>query len=222
MSHAVMHSRTLTYRDNSGEIAHVTIEAEDPKEVDRIARLYQRLEARSLEHDWKYEALHINFSDLEPGTVLKAKKPQAELKRKGYPWEGPRYSFTLYLADQPIWQGAEGGWRRGFRVSANLWEEGILACDLMPRWVWNEKKQEWFEDWRPRRLRWVWDDEGEEVGCRYCAQYLGDLPMIAYCLGCDASGRDLAIPKGIPRRTRNPRPKSKKDDGLEGGMRGKP
>lgn len=56
----------------------------------------------------------------------------------------------------------------------------------------------------------VWERKGED----FC--HGRKLRLDEYCLGCDRCGRDLVIPTGQDRRTRNHR-----DSGLLGGCRGK-
>lgn len=69
--------------------------------------------------------------------------------------------------------------------------------------VWSGADSLWL--WHAGRKRWV---------CRFCGHYGRGLPLVAYCLGCDRSGRDLVIPKGRPRAEVS----KPKDDGLRGGV----
>lgn len=59
----------------------------------------------------------------------------------------------------------------------------------------------------------VW---GERSGwtCRFCGHYGEDVPIVAYCLGCDRSGRDRAIPVG---KERTEAKKAPEKGGLKGG-----
>jgi hypothetical protein len=68
--------------------------------------------------------------------------------------------------------------------------------------------------WSGPESLWLWHSGRKRWVCRFCGHYGARLPLVAYCLACDRSGRDLVIPKG-KRRTEAKEPK---DDGLKGGV----
>lgn len=70
-------------------------------------------------------------------------------------------------------------------------------------------------------LAWI---RGRRV-CRFCGHFRRGLPLVAYCLGCDRSGRDSVIPRGRPRTEAVRRPEAAQVGtggvALKGGMAGK-
>lgn len=142
-----VHSRVLFYRDDRGHLHAVTVEAEDPAEVERVARLFRRVERASAGADDRYAAKVTTFTDarIEPNDVQWM--PEGEEAKGGLPWEGPRFDFALLLGESPTWSGPVSMWlmegeagetvpwdgkgrKRRCRFCSHLREMPLVACCL--------------------------------------------------------------------------------------------
>jgi hypothetical protein len=140
----------------SAEIAAV-LRAEDPERKEDV---FADVTVKG-EHG---DVCPLDPDQLDPGTAGRrvAQRPMP----LGNPWEGPRFSFTLYLGEhRPGWNGGEAIDERG-------------RCGL---------------------CHGLW------------------LPPHVYCLSCDRSGRDAAIPCPAEQVRR----RAPKDGRLRGGLAGK-
>lgn len=207
-------SRTIWYRDDHGEIRRVEVESSDPGELDRVQRLYAELERRSAADEERWRASHGSFADLpralNPDTL--AESVRGRDNPEGFPWDADdvRYSFSLHLGEGSV-SHSPGSWytHRGDDGESRYGDEAARRGNV--------------------------DAEGATIARDGACSLHGPepLPMVACCLRCCRSGRDLAIPRPSPwdmKRRETPKPSAtqlperKKDRAgreLVGGLAGK-
>ena len=100
-------SASFFYRDESGRLAECRVTFDGPAEAEKWGRVMRRLERAAERRRRKEAEKTVTFTDAEidPGRV--SRSPELRPSQGGYPWEGPRYSFTLLLGESARWSGPD-------------------------------------------------------------------------------------------------------------------
>lgn len=105
MTTATVYARVIHYRDDTGRVVSARIESTDPAELDRAVRLFNKLERRSEDERKRWAKRHTTFTDAGVKTVTEM--PAGPDAKGEYPWEGPRFDFSLLLGESPTWSGPD-------------------------------------------------------------------------------------------------------------------
>lgn len=93
--------KLLRYRDASGRLCELWVEAECWREIEAYDRMCRRREA-------EYRKTHTTFTDLGADESSITPGERSRKSRGGYPWEGPPKSqvgFSIFLGSSPTWWG---------------------------------------------------------------------------------------------------------------------
>jgi hypothetical protein len=112
----------------------------------------------------------VSWVEVEPEVARVLARPEPKLKER------------LLRKAESVEKIAEAR-ARYWGGSANAWEGPRLGF----AWLVGESPT-----WSGPESVWLWDSERAAWVCRFCS-HLERLPAVAYCLGCDRSGRDRAI-----------------------------
>lgn len=96
------------YRDAFGHWQSVWVKSDDARKINNVLRAARRL-------DQKWRERHETFTDADifADQVAKQDRPREDL---GNAWDGPRFSFTLFLGMSVIWSGDPATFVRGKRT----------------------------------------------------------------------------------------------------------